>query len=36
MLKLEIFFENAITILPITYLNKTKMRGKNRKCLVYL
>ena len=23
-------------ILPTTYQNKTKMSGKNRKCLVYL
>ena len=27
-------FENVITILPITYF-KTKMPGKNSKCLVY-
>ena len=29
-------FENVITILPITYQNKTKISGKIRKCLVYL
>ena len=29
-------FENGITILPITHQNKTKMRGKNWMCLVYL
>ena len=29
-------FENAIAVLPITYQNKTKMSGKNRKWLVYL
>ena len=29
-------FENAIAVLPITYQNKTKMPGKNRKWLVYL
>ena len=32
----ETLFENIITTLPITYKNKTKMLGKNRKCLVYL
>ena len=30
MLIFDIYFENAITILPITYLDKTKMPGKNR------
>ena len=30
----ETLFENVITILPITYQNKTKMPGKNRNCLV--
>ena len=29
----EILLENVITILPITYQNKSKMPGKNRKCL---
>ena len=29
-------FENAITILPITYQNKTKRPEKKRKRLVYL
>ena len=32
----ETLFENIIKILPRTYQNKTKMPGKNRKCLVYL
>ena len=31
----ETLLENIITILPRTYQNKTKMPGKNRKCLVY-
>ena len=32
----ERLFENVMTILSITYQDKTKMPGKNRKCLVYL
>ena len=32
----ETLFKNVITILPISYQNKTKMPGQNRKCLVYL
>ena len=32
----ETSFENLITILLITYQNKTKMPGKNRTCLVNL
>ena len=32
----ETLFENVITILRITYQNKTKMPGKNRKSLAYL
>ena len=30
----EILLENVITILPITYQNKSKLPRKNRKCLV--
>ena len=32
----ETLFENATTILPIKYQNKTKLLVKNRKYLVYL
>ena len=32
----ETLFENVITVLPITYQNKTKMPGKNRECQAYL
>ena len=32
----EALFKNVKTILRIIYQNKTKMSGKNRKCLVYL
>ena len=32
----ETLFGNVITILPIIYQNKTKIPGKNKKCLVYL
>ena len=32
----ERLFENVMTILSITYEDKTKMPGKDRKCLVYL
>ena len=32
----ENLFENVITVLPITYQNKTKMPGTNRTCLNYL
>ena len=32
----ETVFENAITVFPITFQNKTKMPGENRTCLVYV
>ena len=32
----ETLLENIITVLPITYQNKTKMPGKNTNSLVYL
>ena len=32
----ETLFENLILVSPITYQNKTKIPGKNRKCIVYL
>ena len=32
----ETIFENTLTTLPITYQNKTKINGKNRKSLICL
>ena len=34
--KYKTLFENVITILPITYQNKTEVSQKNRNTLVYL